>query len=315
MKVLIIGPGALGCLLAAKLSRNNEVWVLDHDLARAAWLAAAGLVLAEGGQETRHFLRVTAEPEQVGLVDLALLCVKSRMVEGAVASAWPALREAALLVALQNGIGHLDVLPRLCRSICWALGATNQGATLVGPGQVQHRGSGPTWIGLPPRQFGGEPAGRPSCRQSLLLAAETLSEVGIPTEAVADILPRLWNKLLVNVGINALTAINNCPNGALLDDPESAELMAAAIAEGALVAKKLGIKLDRDPLAAARAVCGATATNLSSMLQDLRAGRPTEIEAINGAVLRLAGPLGLPLPVNEALVRKVRELERNQGRK
>lgn len=311
MKVLIIGPGALGCLLAAKLSLGNELWLLDHDPARAALLDSSGVVLEEGGKETRHFLHVTAKPEQVGTNDLALLCVKSLKVEGAVTSAWPALRKSTLLVALQNGISHLEVLPSLCRSVCWGLGTTSQGATLVGPGHILHRGSGPTWIGLPPRQFGGEQHCRPSCRSSLPLAAETLSAAGIPTEAVHDILPHLWNKLLVNVGINALTAINDCPNGALLDDPMLAELMAAAIAEGAMVAEKLGIKLDREPIAAARQVCRATATNISSMLQDLRAGRPTEIEAINGAVLRLAGTLGMQVPVNEELIRKVRELEKS----
>lgn len=311
MKVLIIGPGALGCLLAAKLGRGNEVWLLDHDPARAAFLEGHGLVLEEGRERTRHSVRATAEPTSVGAVDLALLCVKARKVEEAVSLARPALRRAKLFLALQNGISHLEVLPSLCRSVCWGVGATAQGATLAGPGQVLHRGFGPTWIGLPPQPPGADQACHPSCRKSLLLAAETLSEVGIPTEAVTDILPRLWDKFLVNVGINALTAINDCPNGALLDDPGIAETMAAAIGEAARVAEKLGIKLARDQLAAAREVCRATATNLSSMLQDLRAGRPTEIEAINGAVVRLAGPLGIAVPVNEELVRKVRELEGN----
>lgn len=315
MKVLIIGPGALGCLLAAKLSRGNEVWLLDHDPARAALLESHGLVLEEGGERTRHSVCATADPALVGIVDLVLLCVKSRMVEEAVSLAQPALRGAKLFLALQNGISHLEVLPGLCRSVCWGLGVTTQGATLAGPGHVLHRGSGLTWIGLPPQAKGDVPGGRPFCRQSLLLAAETLTEAGIPSNAVADILPRLWGKLLVNVGINALTAINGCPNGALLDDPGIAITMAAAVGEGARVAEKLGINLVREPLSDVREVCRATATNISSMLQDLRAGRPTEIEAINGAVVRLAGPLGVPVPVNEELVRKVRELEIRNRRK
>lgn len=311
MKVLIIGPGALGCLLAAKMSRYNEVWLLDHDPARAALLNDSGLVLDEGGERTRHFVRATAEAELVGTVDLVLLCVKSHKVEGAVTAAWPALRRASLLLALQNGISHLEVLAGLCRALCWGLGVTAHGATLAGTGQVLHRGSGATWIGLPPRSPGDNEASPPFCREALGLAAGSMSKAGIPTETVTDILPRLWGKLLINVGINALTAINDCPNGELLDDPGIVETMATAIAEGAMVAGKMGIKLEREPLAAAREVCRATATNISSMLQDLRSGRPTEIEAINGAVLRLAGTLGIPVPVNEELVRKVRELERN----
>jgi len=312
MKALVIGPGALGCLLAARLSRSNEVWLLDYDPVRAAILANSGLILEEeGGERTRHFIRATAEAALVGKVDLALLCVKSSQVAAAVTWARPALREARLLLALQNGLSHLEVLPGLCRSVDWGLGATAQGATLAGPGQVLHRGSGPTWLGLPPLQTGDDPAVQSSCRQSLHLAAEALSEAGIPTGVVADIFPSIWDKLLVNVGINALTAIKNCPNGALLDDPEAAALMRAAIGEGARVAEKLGIKLTRDPLDNARAVCHATATNISSMLQDLRAGRSTEIEAINGAVVRLADALGIAAPVNQELVRKVRALASN----
>lgn len=311
MKVLVIGPGAMGCLLAAKLSRDNEVWLLDHDPVRAALLESSGLVLEEGGESTRHFVSVTASTELVGKVDLALLCVKSYKVEEALFGVQSVLRNATILVALQNGIGHLEILPRLCRSACWGLGVTAQGATLAGPGHVLHRGSGPTWIGLPPRQLVNDMADRPSCRNSIFLAAEALSEAGITTEAIDDILPQIWNKLLVNVGINALTAINDCSNGALLENPLIAELMAAAIGEGARVAEKLGINLDREPVAAAREVCRATATNISSMLQDVRAGRPTEIDAINGAVFRLGGSLGIKMPVNEELVRKVRALERN----
>lgn len=311
MKVLVIGPGALGCLLAAKLSRKHEVWLLDHDPARAALLDDSGLFLDEGGASTRHIVRATAEAALVGPVDLALLCVKSRKVADAVKAAGSILRRDTLLLALQNGIGHLEVLPGLCRTFCWGLGTTTHGATLIGPGRVLHRGSGPTWIGLPSVLPRDDIAAQPSCRKSLSLTAEVLSEAGIPTEVVADILPRLWHKLLVNVGINALTAIYDCPNGALLDDPAIVERMEAAVREGIVVAEKIGVELDPEPLAGVRAVCRATATNLSSMLQDIRAGRPTEIEAINGALVRLAGEVGVPVPVNVELVSKVLELERN----
>lgn len=312
MKVLIIGPGALGCLLAAKLSRENEVWLLDHDSTRAARLEGSGIVLEEGGRVSRHSIRATAEAGRVGPVELALLCVKSLKVEEALTAAQPLLPETKLLLAMQNGISHLEKLPGLCREVCWGVGTTAQGATLLGPGQVQHRGSGFTWIGPPPSGFQETAGGRAfPGREALALAAATLSAAGIPTEVVADILPRLWHKLLINVGINALTALKDCPNGALLDDPQAAGLMAAAVGEGALVAEKLGIKLEMEPLAAVRAVCRATAANISSMLQDVRARKPTEIEAINGAVVRAAGSLGIPVPVNEELVRRIRELERN----
>jgi 2-dehydropantoate 2-reductase len=301
----------LGCLLAAKLSRDHEVWLLDHDPVRAALLDDTGLLLEDTEGITRHFVHVTSEATLVGKVELTLLCVKSHKVEDAVKGAWSAIQGGGLFLALQNGIGHLEVLPALCREMCWGLGATSQGATMAGPGRVLHRGSGPTWIGLSSAQSDAGGVQQAFCRKSLIMAAAALSEAGIPTEAVDEILPRLWDKLLVNVGINALTAINDCPNGALLDDPGTAAMMSAAVGEAVVVAERLGIKLNPDPLAMVRNVCRATATNISSMLQDVRAGRPTEIEAINGAVVRLADSLGVSAPMNEDLVRKVRELERN----
>lgn len=311
MRVLVVGPGALGCLLAAKLSRNNEVWLLDHDPARAALLDASGLYLEEAGETTRHQVRATAEVGDVGGAGLVLLCVKSRNVQEALSGARSALFGSELVLAMQNGIGHLDDFAGLGQSLCVGVGVTSLGATLVGPGHVLSRGLGPTFIGQFPRQGPADAGRRQSCRDSLLKAALSLSAAGIPTEAVDDVLPKLWDKLLVNVGINALTAINDCPNGALLDDPKTVGLMQAAVGEAALVADRLGVKIGPDPLARVNEVCLATAGNISSMLQDVRARRPTEIEAINGAVLSAARALGIAVPVNEELVRRVRSLERN----
>lgn len=310
MKVIVIGPGALGCLLAAKLSRANEVWLLDHKAGRAEQLASSGVLLEEASQVVLCRVFATADPESVGGADLALLCVKSHQVEAAVMAAAPALRQTGLLLALANGIGHLDVLPELCQGRCWGVGVTTQGATLAGPGRVIHRGEGLTKIGLlPGKGEAGEPD--PACRKRLVLAAETLTQAGIPTKVFADILPALWGKLLVNAGINALTAIHDCPNGALLDSSRLADQMAAAVREGALVAAELGIDPGGDPEAEVREVCRATATNVSSMLQDVRAGRPTEIASINGALVRMARSLGVAVPVNEELVRQVLALEKN----
>lgn len=311
MKVIIIGPGALGCLLAAKLSRGNEVWLLDHDPERAGRLAVSGLLLEEEGVSLHCPVRATAAAELIGPADLALLCVKSHQVQEAVAAAWPALQYSGLFVALPNGISHLETLMDLCRGLCWGIGVTSQGATLAGPGLVLHRGAGATTLGLPPGQSFQDEAHPASCRVRLTAAADTLTQAGVPTQAVADILPHLWGKFLINLGINALTALHNCPNGALLENADLAETMSEAVREGARVAEKLGITLADDPVVTAREVCRATATNVSSMRQDIRMGRQTEIEALNGALVRLAQRLGIPVPLNEELARQVRALVRN----
>jgi len=308
MKVVVVGPGALGCLLAAKLSlAHNDVWLLDHDAGRAESLAASGVFLEEDGQLLPCPIRATADAGLIGATELLLLCVKSHQLEAALVTAAPVLRQVGLLLALANGIGHLEVLTEHCRGCFWGIGVTAQGATLAGMGRVIHRGEGLTKIGLPPAR-GAEPS-TPSQQKLLTAAAATLTQAGIPTMVVDQVLPHLWGKLLVNVGINALTAINDCPNGALLDSPGLVQLMTAAVQEAAQVAESLGIDMPGDPVTVVKDVCRATAANLSSMLQDVRAGRRTEIESINGAVVKLADALGLPVPVNRELVGRVRELE------
>jgi len=307
MKIAVIGPGAMGCLLAVLLSEANEVLLLDHNRQRAPLLNERGLILEENGRSRHCLVKVVVEPDSVGFVELALLCVKAGGFPAALQNARLLCDKNSLILTLQNGIGHLPSLAELPDGFDWALGVTSHGATLVGPGHVLHKGRGLTKIGLT-SQF--------SIRQDevgkkLLLASQTLTAAGIETETVDDILNHVWSKLLVNVGINALTAIHGCPNGALLESDEAHVLMRAAILEGKEVAEQSGILLTEDPVQAAEKVCRATTNNISSMLQDVRAGKVTEIDAINGALVRKGVELGIATPVNMELVRKIKEIESN----
>ncbi|MEN8134811.1 MAG: 2-dehydropantoate 2-reductase [Thermodesulfobacteriota bacterium] len=308
MKIAVIGPGAMGCLLAASLCEANEVWLLDHDSDRANLLNRRGLVVEENGRSRSCRVNVTVNSRLIGPVDLILLCVKSGKVKEALQAVRPLCNKDSLLIALQNGIGHLSLLPEILGdTVCWGLGVTSHGATLIGPGHVLHKGQGLTRIGLPSPAI----VTNSESRGKLALAAQTLTGGGIETELVSDILNHVWTKLLVNVGINALTAINDCPNGVLLESPETVAIMHAAILEGQHVAEKSDITLTDNPLQVTLKVCRATAANISSMLQDIRAKRPTEIDAINGALVLKGVELGIPTPVNKELVRKVKGIERN----
>jgi 2-dehydropantoate 2-reductase len=137
-----------------------------------------------------------------------------------------------------------------------------------------------------------------------------MTAAGLETEAVTDILDHIWGKLLINVGINALTAIQNCPNGHLLKSAELKKCLAGAVREAAEVAKAKGVCLTEDPVAATLEVCKATGKNISSMLQDVRNKRLTEIDAINGAVIAEARLLEIPTPINEELIRQVHVIEK-----
>lgn len=317
MKIVIVGPGALGCLLAASLLRSElsgktshltpppSIILLDSSAERAALLTRQGLTLEEGDKAFSTAVHATSDPGTIGKADLFLLCVKSGDVPEAISRIAPILTSESLVITFQNGIGHLPhVLP-------WplpgrvALGVTSQGATMIGPGRVRHAGHGPTLIGFP------DPVDRDNTKHQAKLheIADFFTVAGLATEVVGDILDRVWGKLFINTGINALTAIHNCANGQLLSIPTAQEMMAGAVQEAVAVARAKGITILGDPVARTREVCRATATNISSMLQDVRRKKNTEIRAINGAVVAEAHTLGIAAPVNELLVRKVREIE------
>lgn len=303
-RVAVVGPGALGCLLAIALCRiREEIWVLDHDSQRAALLQHSGLTF-EHAERLEHFpIQATADPQRIGPVFLVLLCVKSPALAHSLPTILPLLTENTLLLAWQNGIGHLPVLSRAELPCPVALAVTSQGAHLVGPGRVRFGGEGATSLG-----FLGEAS--PQARLRLEGVAERFRRAGLEVRVEPDILAQIWNKLLVNVGINALTAIYQCDNGGLVQNDGALELMRAAVLEAASVAQAKGIAIAPDPVARTIAVCRATASNISSMLQDVRGNRQTEIEAINGAVLEEARQLGIPAPVNAQLFAAVKSLEK-----
>jgi 2-dehydropantoate 2-reductase len=310
MKIAIIGPGALGTLLAASLTiKTNlktplDLWLLDYKPERAKHLNEQGLILEKGDQQLKCKINVTADPEEIGPTDIIILCVKYPDVTAGLQQAAKLAHPESLLITLQNGIGHLEQLKAGKGSPAIVLGVTALGANLVSPGHVRYAGSGLTRIGF---------IKSASFTRSLLLAqvCNLLNDCGMETAIVDDILDYVWTKLLINVGINALTAIHRCPNGELLGSDDRKNTLIAAVKEGETVARAMGIQVPDDPLAMTLDVCKKTARNLSSMLQDINNKRPTEIDSINGEIVAAGKKLGIPVPVNEELVQKIKELEKS----
>ncbi len=311
MHLLLVGPGALGCLLAAVLDKGiaasgDSLTLLDHNRERAALLASRGIVYVHGEEERIVPVAATSEPQRVGPVDVVILCVKSYDVAASLASCRPLLSDRTLVLFLQNGIGHLDPYAALGHAGA-AFGTTTEGATLLAPGRVRHAGSGVTHLGFirPPH----------GAMEPLLAATAAVFAAGGLTVYTSDlVLGRIWAKLFVNVGINALTATLGCKNGELLTLPGAAERMARLVAEAMEVARAEGIAFVDDPQEATRTVCQRTAENVSSMLQDVRHRRRTEIDAINGAIVARGRAHGIATPENELLLQQVREVEMGYGR-
>ena len=301
MEILIIGAGAMGGLFAALLAPHASVTLLTTNREHAGAITARGLALTALDGATRHVqVGVLTDPTLwEGRADLALICTKARATGPAARSAGTLLAADGLVLTLQNGLGNLERIEAEVGPAHAVAGVTAQAATLLGPGRVRHAGLGPTTIGV-----------RPGQEQRLEAIAALFNRAGIDTNLSDDVDSLLWSKLVVNVGINALTALLRVPNGVLARYPACDGLMAEAVAEAVAVARSLGIALDEEQqLARVRAVCALTAANRSSMLQDILRGALTEIEVINGAVVARGLTTGIPTPVNSLLTRLVKALE------
>lgn len=301
MKIVMLGAGAMGSLFGAMLSRSGkgEVWLLDIWEEHINRVKSHGLVV-ESEQEERVFnVRATTNPEEVGVADLIIVFVKAYLTRDAVEYGLPMVGQETLFLSLQNGLGNVESIESVVGGAHVVVGVTSQGSTMLGPGRVRHGGKGPTFVG----QINGEVTPR------LELIASLLNESGIPTEVSDNIERLIWDKLLVNVGINAVTAMTGLRNGEMLNFEEARALMTMAVQEAERVALKRGILVKGNLVERVFEVCRATAQNRSSMGQDVDNRRRTEIDFINGAIVREGKALGIPTPVNATLTYLIKTIE------
>ncbi len=300
MNLLVVGPGAMGCLFAARLSKaGHRVTLLDYKPDRASHINEYGITVE--GVSGQYSVQVPATTGRIsGEPDVALICVKANQTRKAAETLATWLSSKTHILTLQNGIGNLETLQEVLGGHGILGGVTAQGATLLGPGRVRHAGEGETVIG---------PEGH--------LAKKIVSafgRAGFATRAVKEVKSLIWGKLIVNVGINALTAITRLRNGRLPEIEGTRSVMEEAVAEAVAVAEARGVELPYpDPLKRVLEVCKATSENIASMLQDILGRRVTEVEFINGAIVREAEALGIPAPVNRTLTSLIRAIQETYG--
>lgn len=299
MKIGIVGAGAMGCLYGAKLSElpDQEVTLIDVWKEHIDAIKSNGLVMEEG-EETKVYrhLKATCQPDSVGSCDLVILFVKSTLTATAVKNNSAVFGPSTVVLTLQNGLGNIEQIQEQLGETNVIAGTTAHGATMLAPGKIRHAGQGKTIVG--------ELTGHKTDR--LQQIANLLQDAGFETEQSDHVIGLIWDKLLVNVGINALTALTGLQNGQLLDYPELTQLLEQAIWEGEAVAKAKGISLSyQDPVGHTKEVCKATAFNRSSMLQDITNHKETEIRMMNGAIVELGKQTGIKTPVNQALTNLV----------
>jgi len=302
MKTAIIGPGAMGGLFGSLLTRaGKEVWLVGNRQEQVDRICSIGLALEEKGQTQIVPMNATPDVTSVGKADLVIFFVKTYDIKEAVSDALVLEKEDTIFLTLQNGLGNEEAICDQVDPKKVVLGITGHGATLLEPGHIRHAGWGKTFIGERDHRI----------TDRALRIAQMFCEAGIDTEVSSNIHDQVWGKLIVNVGINALTALTGFKNGQLLDYPETASLMQKLVSEAAEVARRKAIQVEEDPFEKVKKVAEATRENRSSMGQDFDHRQKTEIDAINGAVVKEAQLLGIPVPFNQAVTDLVKAIEKS----
>jgi len=290
MKVAIIGPGALGCLFAARLTQSGvRTTLVDHRTDRAAHLRESGITLEDG--KGMHRVRPAAVTLNTPTgQDLVIVLTKAYSTNSL------ALPPDTPVLTLQNGLGNVEILCAAVGSAHVLAGTTCEAATLLGEGHVRHTGRGVTALGA-----------WTSC--SPARAIEVLGKAGFDVELTEIPGKKIWEKAVINAGINPLTGLLNVPNGRLMEIPEVRQLLRDLVVEAAKVATTEGYRFEYSLVERTEEVCRQTAANISSMLQDVRAGKPTEIDAISGQIVRRAQNASLPTPRTRMVWQLMKGLE------
>jgi 2-dehydropantoate 2-reductase len=297
----VVGAGAVGCYFGGMLARAGvPVTLIGRDIHVDA-IHREGLLI--DGLQLNERIRVQASTEIAAVRDaqLVLFCVKTTSTESTARLLAPHLNPAAVVIGMQNGVDNAERI-RAASGIRAATAVVYVAAEMNGPGQVKHSGRGDLILGH--TQAG--PA-----EVDLTRIAAMFAEAGVPCRVSTQIRYELWAKMLMNCAYNAISALARVRYGRIAADASARELIRQVIEEAVAVARAEGVELPADAMTQAAYTLGeAMSGALSSTAQDIERGKPTEIESLNGYVVRRAREYGIPAPANEALHTLVKLLEK-----
>lgn len=296
------GAGAMGGIFGGYLSRSgHDVTLIDVSRPAIAAINADGLKIEErDGSTTTVRLAASDDPGSIGTVDLIVNFVKCYHTAAAITAAQPMIGPDTAILSLQNGWGNVDRIAAIAGRDRVLVGLTYHGGTLLEPGRVKHPGSGMTFLG--------ELSGEVTPRLQAVDAA--VRSAGFETTLSPRILDEVWKKLALNCCTLPTSALLRFFAHELVAFPAAKDQMAKILAEVVTVARAKGIALDYDERwAAITGLLEKAIGGKASMLQDVEAGRQTEIEVINGAISEAGRELGLATPVNDTMVSMVTALQ------
>lgn len=293
MKIGIVGPGAIGTFLAGVLGRENDVDLVGRKSLDIKKIEVIGKTKLE--TEVNY----TDSVESLSDKELVIVCTKSFDTEKAMASLSDHLSADSSVLSLQNGLNNEEIIADFVGERKTIGGITSNGVTYLEPGKVKHAGKGKTVIGQYPR----------GKNEKVEKVCSIFNEAGLETTIDENILVKIWEKVIINSGINPITAILKIKNGVLVEDEYLTHLMEETVKESAAVAENY-VDLDKEKMVEeTKNVAERTSDNLSSMLQDIKNEKRTEVEQINGAIIEKAGEVGISSPVNKVLYNLIKGLE------
>ena len=295
IRVAVLGAGAVGCFFGGMLARAGHEVTLIGRPAHVDAFKAQGLHFEGLKFDERIPVKASTDPGAVRGARLVLFCVKSTDTEEAAAQIAPFLDADVLVVNLQNGVDNTErIQARISQPVIPAV--VYVATEMAGPGHLKHHGRGDLVIGSPHAAW----------NESVKTWFEA---AGVPVAVSDNVAGELWAKLVVNCAYNALSAITQLPYGRMIEGPGIRDVMRDVVEETLAIAKASGVSMAPDMLDRTYRIAAAMPTQFSSTAQDLARGKPTEIEHLNGFVVRRGAALGVPTPANRVLCALVRLLE------
>ncbi len=300
MKICVVGCGAVGSLFAAHLARLEgvEVWAYDVSKAHVEAINRAGLRLS-GAEDFTARLHACSDPAGIPRCDFGIVATKAIHTAAALQQVARVFDDNSAVCSVQNGVGNEELIAEHVRYV--VRGTTFPAGHLIEPGHVGYDIKGDTWIG----PF--EPSGTPMDVVEQLGALMTRS--GMNTIVLHDARGAQWTKLIFNAATNPVGALTRLHHGAATRFGPTGDLFEALIREGEAVARAQDITLHGDPRALVQKGANAPGKHKASMLQDVEAGRRTEVDFMNGAIVQWGEKLGVPAPLNKAVWQLIKGLE------
>ena len=304
MKIAVVGAGAMGSIFGARFHQaGHETVLVDVVQPLVDTINAEGVTVVRGDDETVTRVPATTDPAAVGPVDIVVFFTKCYHTSSAAESARPLVGPDTAVASLQNGWGNGDVLAAAYPPGQVVLGVTYNSGLLQGPGRVLHPAEQPTLVGS--FSDGGDGAAR---------LAEALESAGLAATVASPVRPEIWKKLILNAASLPASALTGMTAGALGTSQDMLDLVSETTREAVAVAQALGYDIDFDErIGTILGLVEKAGPTKASMLQDVEAGRRTEIDVINGAVVRAADEVGVPVPINRTLMQLIKGWETQRG--